>query len=167
MKKITFNLIVCNFIPEKVFVSNFGRKAYYTIERRTFEESYDYCAACGHKPMEYKDKKDYLQLHISHLNKEYPEKSKAVLLCRACHSTQHIDFAIEKKWIKLVNSDLSQEDIVRLCRGGNLINPYDDKRIVNLLKTPEELLQEIKSKEFKPSNTLKIIFTNDFVFNDL
>ena len=164
MKKGEFKLYVCNFLPETLFIKLYGNEVYKTVISKI--ENHNYCAACGHEP-KYSDVHKVLTPHIYNIDKNNPINSKVVNLCKACHSTQHIDISINNQWVKLVNSSLSQATLVSASRYGDLKKLYASSKIINLKKTPTQLLQEIQNGSFKISSTLKVVFTNNFIFNDL
>ena len=164
MKKGEFKLYVCNFLPETLFINLYGLKVYNHVISNI--ENPNFCASCGHEP-KYSDVHKVLTPHIYHVDKNNPINSKAINLCKACHSTQHIDISINNKWIKLVNSSLSQATLVSASRYGDLQKLYNSSKIIDLKKTPEQLLSEIQTGVFKISSTLKVVFTNNFIFNDL
>ncbi len=161
MKKTSFKLFVCNFLPESLFVKQYGKNVYEKIYKKTVNKGY--CSACGHES----NSGEKLQLHIYNVDKNNPENSKAVFLCGACHITQHIDFGIANNFFTFVNSAYSQEDLVRACRFGDLRKLYKTNKLINIKKTPQEILEEIQDGTFKPTTTLKVVFTDNFQFNDL
>lgn len=163
MKKGDFKLYICNFLPESLFWQQYGKDAYESVLRATANRGY--CTACGHEPL-HTQPNQCLQLHIYDVNKQEPSKSKATFLCAGCHATQHIEHAIMNNWVKFVNASVSQESLVKDSRFGNFVKLYNDSKIMDLKKTPEQFLEEIRSGAFKVSSTLKVIFTNNFVFND-
>jgi hypothetical protein len=163
MKKGEFKLYITNFLPESIFCKMYGNEAYVSVAKSTANRGY--CSACGHEPKNTQPNQS-LQLHIYEVNKQNPGQSKAVVLCAGCHATQHIEHSITNNWVKFVNSSLSQETLVTQSRYGNFLQLYADSKIVDLKKTPEQVLEEIRSGAFKISSTLKVIFTNSFVFND-
>jgi len=163
MEKSEFNLYVCNFLPETLFWEQYGKKEFFIIKHNTINKGR--CMGCGHEPRD-ASPEDVLSTHIYSINKENVIESKAVTLCKGCHATQHIVMAIEQGWVRFVNSSFSQEYLVKLSRMGNLRDSYKNGKIVDLKKTPEEILEEIRSGVFKQSATLKVLFTDNFVFND-
>jgi len=164
MKKGEFDLYICNFLPESLFWQNFGKNAYYSAIQKVANKGI--CSACGHEP-QYTNSNQCLQHHIYNINQKNPENSESTILCQACHTTQHIASAIEKGYVKFVNSTLSQATLVAACRYGDLRKLYANSKLFDLKKTPEQILKEIKSGTFKPSTTLKVVFTDKFSFNDL
>lgn len=163
MKKGDFKLYICNMLPESLFVKQFGNLAYNIIAKNTVNKGF--CSACGHEPL-YTEANKSLQLHIYQVDKKNPQNSKGVYLCKACHLTQHISNAIEGSFVTFVNSSISQNSLNASLRYGDLRKLYQEGKIVNLKKTPEQFLKEIKTGVFKISPTLKVVFTNKFEFND-
>jgi hypothetical protein len=161
-----YNLIVTNSYPEKQFIKVYGQELFDKLKNEAFMLDRGSCAACGHEPPENR-KKDCLFYHVYEVNTKQPELSKGVTLCKMCHMTQHIESAIKKKWILLVNSIYDQNNIVRLTRGNQIYENLNSRAIVQLKKTPEEFLKEIYSGEMKFTTTLKVIFTNNFNIDDL
>jgi len=108
-----------------------------------------------------------LNVHIYKIDKENPSNSKAIYLCKGCHSTQHIRTSLQNGWVKFVNSSLSQGALISFSRHGLIKQLYDNSQVFDLKKTPEEYLNDIQSGKFKMSITLKVLFTPRFIFNDL
>lgn len=161
-----YNLFVSNNMPEKLFVSQYGQELFDSLKQQAFITDLGKCAGCGHEPPEEK-KKNCLYFHIYEVNREQPELTKGVTLCKMCHSTQHIESAIKQKWVLFVNSTHSQNSLIKLRRFGNQTYELLKRReIVQLKKSPEQFLEEWYSGEVKFTNTLKVIFTNEFNVED-
>lgn len=151
-------------MPESVFYAQYGQDVYNYVVNNPI--NFGYCKSCGHEPR-YSDPNKVLHRHIYFIDFQNPYLSKSVTLCSACHSTQHIKNSIEKGVVKFVNSSLSQKELVVATRYGDLRGFYENKKIVDLKKTPEDFLYEMNSGVFKVSDTLKVVFTNKFELNDL
>lgn len=164
MKKGEFLLNICNSFPESLFAKTYGMDMYSFIENNT--PNFGFCPACGHE-IRSNNSNDILQVHIFNVNKTDPAKTLSVRLCEACHMTQHIEKAVELKYIKFVNSVYPQEELVRIGRIGDYSKYYINHKILDLKKSPEQIWFELKSGTLKLSPTLKVVFTNNFVFNDV
>lgn len=115
-----------------------------------------------------------LRYHILPFSQEFDikkdfHKLDIVVVCDACHAIQHFDNAVEKNWIKLVNSSFNQVDLVKICRWGNkMVNAYItggfrvEKNIFPLKKKPETYLVEINESPLNLNNKIKVIFTKNF-----
>lgn len=161
-----YNLLVSNKYPEKAFIKNFGQEIFDKLKEEAFTVDKGRCAGCGHEPPEYR-KKDCLFFHIDEVNEKNPQLTKGVTLCKTCHTTQHIEFAIKKKWVTFVNSIFDQNTIVRQTRGNQVYGALCQRAIVQLQKSPEQFLKEWYAGEAKFTPTLKVIFTNNFNIDDL
>lgn len=164
-----YDLLVSNNVPEKLFISQYGQELFDKLKNEAYAIDMGKCAGCGHEPPE-QIKKECLSFHIYEINKERPELSKGITLCKMCHSTQHIESAIKHKWVLLVNSIYSQNTLIKMTRPMGGVQIYDAvnrREIINLKKTPEQFLKEWYDGEIKFSPTLKVIFTNNFSIEDL
>lgn len=168
MKEIPrpYTLIVTNSFPEKQFIKDYGQELFDKLKNEAFALDRGMCSACGHEPPESR-KKDCLYYHVYEVNKKQPELSKGITLCKMCHMTQHIESAVRKKCVVLVNSIYDQNNINRLIRGHQIHQNISSRAIVQLNKTPEQFIKEIYSGESKYTPTLKVIFNNNFNIDDL
>lgn len=161
-----YNLFVSNNLPEEFFISQYGQKLFDSLKNEAFATDKGKCAACGHEPPEHR-KKDCLFFHLYEVHKKNPGTSKGVTLCKACHATQHIEDSIGKKWVVFANSIHDQNNIIRLTRANQIYGALAQREIVQLKKTPEQFLKEWFAGEVKFTPTLKVIFTNNFMIDDL
>lgn len=164
MEDSEFKLYVRNFLPETIFIQQYGNEVFEKIKTNTVNNGS--CSACKHEPRN-TDPNKALGLHIYKIDKENPINSKAIYLCKSCHSTQHILASLQNDWVKFVNSSLTQSTLISFSRYGNLKELYKKGQVFDLKKTPEEFLKEVQTGKFKTSTTLKVLFTNNFIFNDL
>jgi len=164
MENKDFKLYIRDFLPESIFIQQYGIEAFETVKKNT--PNTGQCEGCKHEPRN-SDPNKVLNIHIYKIDKENPANSKAIYLCKGCHSTQHIRASIQKGWIKFVNSSLSQGSLVSFSRHGIIRQLYDDSKVFDLKKTPEEYLNDIQTGNFVMSSTLKVLFTNQFIFTDL
>lgn len=160
-----FDLIVSNNVPEKQFIKLHGQELFDKLKDEAFVLDRGRCSACGHEPPKDR-KKDFLYYHIYEYDKKQPENTKGTTLCKMCHMTQHIESAIKKKWVLLVNSIYDQNNIIRLTRGNQIYQNINSRAIVQLRKTPEQFLSEIYSGEARFTTTLKVVFTQNFNIDD-
>lgn len=124
------------------------------------------CGGCGYRPLDETRIKSILSLHIIDFDPAQPENTTGIPLCKACHTTQHIDTAINNGWIELVNSTHSQKTLIELCRMNVLQNNISVENTRRLKTTPIEFLEKLKLGVI-PSSKTKVIFTSDFVWGDL
>lgn len=148
------------------FKKQIGPEKYDKIRRETFQRDRFCCQGCGFQPLDEKRAFTALTLHVIEINEENFEESKCNTLCMACHSTQHIDVAIEQEWVQLVNSSFSQKSLIEQCRINSIHQrTADDLRRLKI--EPSEFLAQLKAGVW-PSNTkAKVIFTNKFEWGDL
>lgn len=161
-----FKLIISNNYPEKQFIKTYGKELFDKLQLEAFKLDKWKCSSCGHEPPDNK-KKDFLYYHIYEINKKSPELTKGTTLCKMCHMTQHIESAVKNNWVVFVNSVYDQNNIIRLIRAEQIYFNIKSRNIVELKKTPEQFLKEFYKGEIKSSNTLKVIFNNNFVIDDL
>jgi hypothetical protein len=105
--------------------------------------------------------------HIDKPDFSHPERSSGVTLCKMCHLTQHIESAIKKGWVIFVNSTYDQNNLIRLIRSGQIHGAVEQRMVIQLKKTSEQFLEEWKSGKTVFTPTLKVIFNNKFVIDDL
>jgi len=160
-----YNLLVSNNFQEKQFIKSYGQELFDKLADDAYVRDGCRCVACGHQPSE--RNKLYLHIPTTEINKKHPELSQGVTLCKMCHTTQHIEVAIKKKWVIFVNSTFDQNNIIRLNRGNQIHGAILQRAIVALKTTPEQFLKEWYAGEAKFTPTLKVIFTNNFTIDDL
>lgn len=123
------------------------------------------CQGCGYKPTDVNS----LELHVLKGDLKNFQSYKFALLCKSCHTLQHIDVASENEWIKLCNSIYSQEKLIHICRSGNnnLLNKIQSKEIILLDLDSKKYSQDIKDDIFNKRKTIKAIFGSKFPKNRL
>lgn len=144
-----------------------GQEIYSKIKSDVFKKNNFTCKGCGFHPFDENKAMAALSLHVIDINEESPENSECNVLCMACHSTQHIDIALEKEWVQLVNSVSTQKSLIEMCRLGVIHNSIkeDDTRYLKI--SPAEFLNKLKDGLLTTNNKVKVIFTNKFEFGDL
>ena len=163
-EKLRLKLRICP--SEKEFRDLIGLEAYNNIRDTVVIKEKCTCRGCGYHPLNEANVLKSLSLHVESIDTENPLNSPCSLLCMACHSTQHIDVAIEKGWVQLVNSSYSQKRLIETCRinGHSNLNP-DNTRF---LKTPPlEYLEKLKNNTLSPNSRVKVLFTASFHWGDL
>ncbi|MFA5068185.1 MAG: hypothetical protein WC466_09180, partial [Candidatus Izemoplasmatales bacterium] len=101
------------------------------------------------------------------INESEPELTKGVTLCKMCHLTQHVESAIKKDWVILVNSIYNQNNLIRLVRSGQIYGAMGQRAVVKLKKTPQDFLDEWKTGKKSITQTIKVVFNEKFVIDDL
>jgi hypothetical protein len=155
---------------EKDFFSKFGAKSADTKNEifNTALEKYDCtCQGCGYKVHNEDFASKILQPHLVEENEENPLESIFIPLCKACHTTQHIDIAILNGWVNIVNSHFSQKSLIEMCRISSVGQYLRDEEIRILKMKPEEYLDKLKNETLPLHSRVKIIFTNKFDWGDL
>lgn len=149
------------------FRKTVGPDIYNKIKNDTFKREKFTCKGCGFHPLSEEKALSILSLHVIEVNEESLEESICNILCKACHSTQHIDISIEKEWVQLVNSTYSQKSLIEQCRINAIHNGVKEDEI-RYLKTPSlEFLEKIKNEVLPINSKAKIIFTSKFEWGDL
>lgn len=152
---------------DKEFKKLVGDEAYNRIKTETFKACRFICQGCGSHSLDETKIYTYLHLHVIEINEEKPEESKCNILCMACHSTQHIDVAVEKGWVEFVNSTFSQKSLIEMCRINAIYNTVQEDNTRHLKATPSEILEKIKNGTWPASSKVKVIFTSQFEWGDL
>jgi hypothetical protein len=165
------NLDLTNSYPEWMFIQKFGQNLFDKLKQEALIIDNYRCAGCDHQPPHEKIN-SHLEFHICHtfeseIDINHPELIRGVTLCKACHTTQHIQAAINFKHIILVNSVLSQSRLVQSSRSGQIHGVFTQRQAIKLKMTPEEFLNKYLIGEARITPTLKATFTNEFFFDDL
>lgn len=143
-----------------------GPEVYGKIKESVFRRDRFSCKGCGFHPLDENKALSALSLHVIEIHEDAPEKSPCCVLCLACHSTQHIDVAIEKEWVQLVNSTYSQKSLIEMCRI-NAIHSVKEDDTRHLKTAPLEFLKKMKTGNLPVNTKAKVIFTNKFEWGDL
>jgi hypothetical protein len=149
------------------FKKMIGPDTYVQIKENVFKRDRFSCRGCGFHPLDESKALTALMLHVEEINEENPEESQCVVLCMACHSTQHIDIAIEKDWVQLVNSTHSQKSLIEMCRINAIMNSVKEDNTRQLKTTPLDFLKKMKAGQLPANTKAKVIFTNKFEWGDL
>jgi len=144
-----------------------GQENYAKIREEVYRRDKFTCKGCGFHPLDEAKALSALSLHVIEINEENLVESKCNILCMACHSTQHIDVAIEKGWVHLVNSTYSQKSLIEMCRINAIHNSIKEDDTRHLKSDPAEFLSKMKSGLLPVNSKVKVIFTNNFDFGDL
>lgn len=143
-----------------------GIEIFDRIKKQTFTNDKNTCRGCGYRPLDDTRVNSALSLHVIEIA-DKPEESPCITLCRACHSTQHIDIAIEKEWVNLVNSVFSQRRLIEMGRVNAIHNSIKEDDTRYLQGDPKEILERNKYHLGLKNCKLKVIFTNKFEWGDL
>lgn len=128
------------------------------IQAETFERDENQCRGC-----QYRTK---LYLHLAEENEQELEKSTFVSLCKACHTTQHIDNAVKEGWVSVVNSSFTQKSLIEICRVNDVSQHLKNGNIRILKMTPEEYEVQLKENTLPLHSRVKIIFTSKFEWGE-
>lgn len=165
-------MIVDNFevsldlrVSDKLYREFIGIDLWNQIFNYAINKTNGICQGCGYKPVDLNS----LELHVLEGNLKDIRNYKFSLLCKSCHTLQHIDIASEQEWIKLCNSIYSQEKLIHICRSGNnnLLNKIQSKEILLLDLDPKKYTEDIKEDIFNKRKTIKAIFGSKFPENRL
>lgn len=144
-----------------------GHDTYNKLQSEALKKSRFACNGCGNRPLDENKISNFLKLHVVEINEEKPEDSTCCILCIACHSTQHIDVAIEKEWIELVNSTFSQAQLVVMCRTNGVHSSLTKENTRHLKIKPLDFLASMKDETLSENTKAKVLFTNKFEWGDL
>jgi hypothetical protein len=166
------NLVVDNFeisldlrVPDKLHREFIGINFWNQIFNYAINKANGTCQGCGYRPNDLNS----LELHVLEGDLKNIESYKFALLCKSCHTLQHVDVASEQEWIKLCNSIYSQEKLIHICRSGNniLLSKIQTKEIILLNLDPKKYSEDIKEDVFNKRKTIKAIFGSKFPENRL
>lgn len=150
---------------DKEFKKIIGDVAYNKLKKETFERDVFTCKGCNYKPLDENKANTALYCHVININEEKPEDSECITLCNACHSTQHIDIALQQGWVQIVNSTWSQKALIESCRINTIYNTIKEDNTRYLKMSIEEFLDKFKNNLI--SEKAKVIFTSKFDWGDL
>ena len=142
-----FNLYLEVSEPDKLYRIFVGEEAWKEMLSSSIDECNGVCQGCGYNPPD----KSFLEIHIISGNIKDVNSYNYTLLCKTCHTLQHIDVASKKGWIKLCNSVFDQKRLISICRSGN-------SRLKEMINTGEIMLLKTDALEY--SNSL-----SDDMFN--
>lgn len=125
------------------------------------------CSGCGYRVHNVELATKILQPHLAEENEENPKDSVFIPLCKACHTTQHIDKAIQEGWVNIVNSHFSQKSLIEMCRISTIAQYLRDGDVRILKMTQQEYLEMLKNQTLPLHSRVKVIFTNKFDWGDL
>lgn len=148
---------------DREFKKMIGDIAYQKKKEEVFEQYKHTCCGCDYSPNIAKA----LTMHVEKIDHENPLNSPCIVLCLACHATQHIDVAINNGWVELINSIYSQRRIISDCRSNSFINSasHDNTRYLKIDKF--EFLQKIIDDTISPDTKAKVMFVSKFEWGDL
>lgn len=125
------------------------------------------CQGCGYRVMDQNNAAKILQPHLVKENEEEPLNSEFVSLCKACHTTQHIDKAVNEDWVNIVNSSFSQKSLIEMCRISSVGKHISDGDIRVLKTSPQEYIDQLKNNTLPLHSRVKVVFTNKFDWGDM
>jgi hypothetical protein len=160
-----FELYVDVSVADISYRDFIGSEEWERIRLEAISHKNGVCQGCGYNPPD----KNFLELHIMSGEKEKPETYKFSLLCKTCHTLQHIDVASEKEWIKLCNSIYDQKKIIYICRSGKskLIDKINCGEIMVLKQNPLEYSKSLSKDIFNKRKKIKAVFGKNFPENRL
>ncbi len=142
-------------IPEKEFLTkhNLTAENINSIRDQVIKRDGNKCSGC-----QISDSERKINVHVAEENEEIPLKSKFVCLCLECHYIEHIDKAIEKDYVKLVNSSFNQAQLVNVCRSKDLARHIANGNIEVLKKEPAAYLEDLRAG-LLGKNRIKVVFS--------
>jgi hypothetical protein len=151
--------------PDKAYRDFVGDEFWDELYSHAITKINGICQGCNFNPPD----KDFLELHVISGEIQNPDTYKTAMLCKTCHTLQHIDIASEKGWIKLCNSMLNQKQIIFLCRSGNarLKEKLNSGEIILLEQNPMEYSQSLGEDVFNKRKKMKAVFGSKFPKNRL
>ena len=153
--------------PDSKFRKLIGHNTYNRLHLEELKKNRFVCGGCSYRPLDENRAIASLKLHVIEINKEKPEESPCIVLCIACHSTQHIDVSIEKGWVQLVNSNYSQRQLIDMCRLNSIHTHAKEDNLRHLKIPPLDFLLSMKDGTLSENTKSKVLFTNKFDWGDL
>lgn len=147
---------------DSVFKKVIGVEEWEMIRQDAIDCKNETCQGCKLKASN-RDR-DFLELHVVSGDLSDLESIKFAVLCKTCHTLQHIDVASEKNWIKLVNSIYNQKELISICRAGPsfLMNKIKLREVLILKNEPSSYAKAIKESEFNKRIQTKAVFGKEF-----
>lgn len=148
------------------FKNLLGNEEYNKLKVEVFERDGMKCRGCGFQHFDAATTLKLLYLHVESIDYENLKNSPCVTLCMACHTTQHIDVALNKGWVQLVNTSLKQKNLIEMCRINQTSSlNHDNLRFLRI--TPVDFIAKLKEGTLSPNSKAKVLFTNKFEWGDL
>ena len=142
-------------------------EVYIKLKSDTFKKYKFTCQGCGFHPFDESKAVVALSMHVIEINEEKPEESVCNILCKACHSTQHIDVSVRENWVELVNSTYSQKSLIEMCRINAIHNSVKEEDTRRLKIPASNYIDRVKDGSWPEATKVKVIFTNNFEWGDL
>tara|TARA_B100000963_G_scaffold361392_1_gene396507 strand:- start:3421 stop:3927 length:507 start_codon:yes stop_codon:yes gene_type:complete len=163
--KKNFKLSLNVSTPDKLYRSFVGEKKWEDMLLSSIEECNGVCQGCGYNP----PNKNFLELHIISGDLKEIDTYNYTILCKTCHTLQHIDVASEKGWIKLCNSIFEQKRLISICRSGNgRLKEKINTGEIMLLNTEATSYSKLLSEDvFNKRKKMKAVFGKNFPKNRL
>lgn len=155
-----FVLSVNVTIPDSIVKKQITSENWEQIKSDVLIHQNGICQGCGINPPD----KNFLELHVDSKDANDSDKYKYVLLCKTCHTLQHIDIAAKKDWVRLVNSIFPQNKLIYICRSGakNLNQKIKAQEIMILSQEPEKYAELLKEDDLNKREKIKAIFGKNF-----
>lgn len=160
-----FKLSLESSQSDKIYKNYLGNESWSELKDLLMKERNCICQGCGFKPFD----KNFLEMHIVSGDVQNLDSYKIVLLCKTCHTLQHIDVAANMGWIKLCNSIHDQKKIIHICRSGgsNLMEKINSGEIMLLNEDSKVYSEKIKIDIFHKRKKMKAVFGKKFPENRL
>ncbi len=155
-----FNLALEVSEPDKLYRIFIGEESWRNMLSSSISECNGVCQGCGYNPPD----KNFLEIHMISGNIKDIKSYNYTLLCKTCHTLQHIDIASKRGWIKLCNSVFDQKRLISICRSGN-------NRLKEMINTGEIMLlntdaldysKSISDDVFNKRKKMKAVFGKNF-----
>jgi len=146
---------------DKQVKSVVGEATWESMKSNAFRRDNYTCQGCTFEPYEVPPE-EVLDIHVVSVDESNPENSEVRTTCMLCHFIEHIDAALAKGYVDLVNSHFSQGQIINICRNNSLSDHIENGDIRYIKKSPQEYLEEIKSGIAKEGR-VKVVFTEKFM----
>lgn len=167
---MSFDLTLRIGVSERDYFNKFGQNAMEVKNRimnETLQKDNACCQGCNYKPLRADIATKILSPHLVEWDPNDINKAVFVSLCKACHTTQHIDKAISEGWVSIVNSSFSQKNLIEMCRVNSAHSHLKSGEIRMLKMTPEEYLDQLKNNTLPLHSRVKVIFTSKFEWGDM
>jgi hypothetical protein len=159
-------ILSLNISPsDKTYRDYIGNEVWQELSELAYKEKNGVCQGCQFNPTN----KSFIELHVISGDVDDINTYRLAILCKSCHSLQHIDIASNKGWIKLCNSIYDQRKLIHICRSGNsnLIEKINLGEVMILKQNPIEYSKSIQEDLFNIKKKIKAVFGKRFPENRL
>lgn len=148
-------------VSDKLVKSKVSPENWEKLKSETFRRDNYTCLSCSFEPFDIEPDK-VLDIHVISENLENVLDSEVRTTCTLCHFIEHIDSAIGAGYISLVNSHLTQGQLVNICRNNSLSEHIENGDVRFIKKPLHVFIEEVKNGT-SLEGKVKVVFTDKFL----